>query len=86
MEIATRSHLRMFTDHKNNYVHFICKLKGQHCLDIVAFPQDYGYCFDKDIFDKKHKFNCGFEGSNYRYQEIYNLFKLKKDLIEKFMV
>ena len=71
----------MFTDNKSHFVHFICKLKGQHCLDIVALPHEEGYYFDRDIFDKKHMFNCSFEGTNFRYQEIYNLLKLKKDLI-----
>jgi hypothetical protein len=37
LEIATRSYLRMFTDPKTSILHFICKNKGQECLDIEAY-------------------------------------------------
>ena len=56
LEIATRSHLRMYTDYKTGLLHFICKNKGPDCLDIVASSNEEGYIFDRDCIIGEHKF------------------------------
>ena len=83
LEIGTGSYLRMFTDNKTNIVHFICKNKGQNCLDIQALltSDGNGYYFPNRIGENKHEFKCSQEGANYHYLKIYNLLKLKKELI-----
>jgi hypothetical protein len=85
VEIATGSKLRMFTDSKTGHVHFVCKVKGANCFSTYAERNDSGnYIFKNDYRLVNHKHNCEAD-VNKKFIEIYNLMKIKKDLIEEFM-
>ena len=87
LEIATGTSLRMFTDSKTGKLHFICKQRGSACYDINALPHPRGgYFFCYDYLKVTHKDNCRQYNEAYQYLIIYNLMKLKKKLIEDYML
>lgn len=77
----------MSTDSRTNNPHFTCKVKGPDCFDLEALTTEDGraYYLTEDLKKFKHKHRCEQEGNLFKYLEIYNLMKLKKNLIEKFM-
>lgn len=78
----------MFTDAKTGNLHFICKQRGADCFDIEAesHPLHYGYYFTYDYLKIRHKKSCELERDAFEYLKIYNLMKIKKKLIEDYMV
>lgn len=88
LEIATRSYLRMYTDSRTGSLHFICKQRGSQCFDLEAHPHHSGsgYFFPLDYKMVCHEWGCEQKEESFRYLEIYNLMKLKKQSIEDFMV
>lgn len=78
----------MYTDSKTGNLHFICKQKGADCFDIEAevHPLNYGYYFAYDYLKVRHVKKCEQEREAFEYLKIYNLMKLKKKLIEEYMI
>lgn len=78
----------MYTDSKTGNLHFICKQKGADCFDIEAeaHPLNYGYYFTYDYLKVRHVKKCEQEREAFEYLKIYNLMKLKKKLIEEYMI
>jgi len=73
----------MSTDSKTSNLHFTCKKKGFDCFDLEAAISEDGkaYYLIHDFKKLKHKNKCEQEGHLFKYLEIYNLMKLKKNLI-----
>jgi hypothetical protein len=78
----------MYTDTRTRNLHFICKQRGAQCFDILAEPHPTraGYYFSYDYLIERHKGNCHQENEALAYLTIYNLMKLKKKLIEEYMI
>ena len=85
VEIATCSYLRMSTDPKTGTLHFTCKTKGPRCYDLEAYPSETGFYFANEPHTIQHADDCEMKREMGKFVEIYNLMKLKKELIEEYM-
>lgn len=75
----------MQSDPKTNLVCFSCKNYGKDCFEIFSSKSKGFYVIETDYSRTQHKKKCELHGESFEYLKIYNLMKLKKNLIESTM-